>query len=86
MERLEKEGTIEALQLSEWAAPIVPAMKCDGSIRLCGDYKLTVIRVAHLEYYPLPRIDDLLGSLGKGRIFLKLDLANAYLQLALGRI
>ncbi|KAL5474573.1 hypothetical protein EMCRGX_G026540 [Ephydatia muelleri] len=43
LERLEKEGTIDALQSSEWAAPIVPAMKRDGSIRLCGDYKLTAI-------------------------------------------
>ena len=42
LERLEKEGTIDALQSSEWAAPIVPAMKHDGSIWLCGDYKLTV--------------------------------------------
>ena len=29
-----------------------------------GDYKLTVNRVANLECYPLPRIDDLLASLG----------------------
>ena len=28
-------------------------------------------------------IDDLLASLGKRKIFLKLDLVNAYLQLAL---
>eukprot|EP00731_Ephydatia_muelleri_P000767 Em0001g767a len=83
LERLEKLGVIEAIQFSEWAAPVVPVVKCDGSIRLCGDYKLTVNRVANLECYPLPRIDDLLASLGKGKIFSKLDLANAYLQLAL---
>eukprot|EP00731_Ephydatia_muelleri_P000822 Em0001g822a len=64
LERLEKLGVIEAIQYSEWAAP-VPVVKCDGSIRLCGDYKLTVNRVANLECYPLPRIDDLLASLGK---------------------
>eukprot|EP00731_Ephydatia_muelleri_P015649 Em0009g73a len=83
LERLEKLGVIEAIQFSEWAAPVVPVVKCDGSIRLCGDYKLTVNRVANLECYPLPRIDDVLASLGKGKIFSKLDLANAYLQLAL---
>ncbi|KAL5481508.1 hypothetical protein EMCRGX_G021682 [Ephydatia muelleri] len=83
LERLEKLGVIEAIQFSEWAAPVVPVVKCDGSIRLCGDYKLTVNRVANLECYPLPRIDDLLASLGKGKIVSKLDLANAYLQLAL---
>ena len=58
-------------------------MKSNGSIRICGDFKLTVNRVANLECYPLPRIDDLLASLGKGRIFSKLALSNAYLQLAL---
>ncbi|KAL5510827.1 hypothetical protein EMCRGX_G006433 [Ephydatia muelleri] len=83
LERLEKLDVIEAIQFSEWAAPVVPVVKCDGSIRLFGDYKLTVNRVANLECYPLPRIDDLLASLGKGKIFSKLDLANAYLQLAL---
>ena len=83
LERHEKLGVIEAIQFSEWAAPVVPVVKCDGSIRLCGDYKLTVNRVANLECYPLPRIDDLLASLGKGKIFSKLDLANAYRQLAL---
>ena len=83
LERLEKLGVIEAIQFSEWAAPVVPVVKGDGSIRLCGDYKLTVNRVANLECYPLPRIDDLLASLGKGKMFSKLDLANAYLQLAL---
>ena len=50
LERLEKEGTIEAVQLSEWAALIVPDMKLDGSIRLCGKYKLTVNRVAHFPF------------------------------------
>ena len=34
LERLEKLGVIEAIQFSEWAAPVVPVVKCDGSKRL----------------------------------------------------
>ena len=46
-------------------------------------YKLTVNRVASLEKYQLPRIEDMISSLGKGKVFTKLDLANAYFQVEL---
>ena len=42
LERLEKEGIIEKVELSEWATPIVPVQKGDGQIHICGDYKVTV--------------------------------------------
>ena len=83
LERLEKAGVIEPVQFSDWAAPIVPIVKRDGSVRICGDYKLTVNRVANVDSYPLPRIEDLLSSIGNSKVFSKLDLANAYQQLEL---
>ena len=83
LERLQKDGIIEAVKFSDWAAPIVPVLKSDGSMRLCGDYKVTVNRVANTESYPLPRIDDLLASLTGGNVFSKLNLSHAYLQLPL---
>ena len=56
-------------------------LKSDGSMRLCGDYKVTVNRVADTESYPLlPRIDGLLASLTGGKVFSKLDMSHAYLQ------
>ena len=81
--RLERAGIIQPVQFSEWGAPIVPVLKKDGSIRVCGDYKLTVNRVSSVEAYPLPRVDDLLASTTNAKIFTKLDLSNAYLQLEL---
>ena len=62
---------------------MVPVVKRDGSVRLCGDYKITVNKIAKFDSYPLPRIDDLFVSLSGGSAFTKLDLAHAYLQVPL---
>jgi len=37
LERLQEEGVIEPVQFLEWAAPIVPIVKEDGQVRICGD-------------------------------------------------
>ena len=74
---------LEPVPFSDWAAPVVPIVKQDGRIRIFGDFKLTINQVAHVEAYPLPRIEDLLASLGKGKLFSELELADAYLQVAL---
>ena len=49
LERLEKEGIISPVDFSEWAAPIVPVVKTNGTARICGDYKCTVNQVSKLE-------------------------------------
>ena len=38
LDRLQALGVIIKVNVSEWAAPIVPVVKNDESIRLCGDY------------------------------------------------
>ena len=57
IDRLAKSGIIEPVEFSDWAAPIVPVVKTDGSIRICGDYKVTVNQTAKLDKYPLLWID-----------------------------
>nr|VZI22677.1 unnamed protein product [Spirometra erinaceieuropaei] len=42
LDRLQKADIIGPVQYSEWAAPIVPVLKTDGSVRICSDYKLTI--------------------------------------------
>ena len=83
LDRLERLGIIEPVPYSDWAAPIVPVVKQDGTIRICGDYKVTVNKAAKVDSYPLPRVEDLLASIGHGKSFTKLDLAHAYLQIPL---
>ena len=83
LERLEKQGIIEPVQFSDWAAPIVPVEKRDGNIRICGDYKLTINRAAQTEVYPIPLIQEIFASLAGGKTFSKLDLSHAYQQVRL---
>ena len=81
LKRLEKQGTISPVTHSDWATPIVPVPKKDGKFRICGDYKVTVNQVLAVEEYPLPTPEDLFSTLSGGKIFSKLDLSQAYLQL-----
>ncbi|XP_042613167.1 uncharacterized protein K02A2.6-like [Cyprinus carpio] len=83
IERLLRENIIEPVKHSEWAAPVVPVLKPDNTVRLCGDYKLTVNRVSKLEQYPIPRLDDLFATLSGGQKFTNLDMSHAYHQIAL---
>ena len=83
LDRLQQEGVIKPVQFSDWAAPIVPVTKSDGTIRICGDYSVTVNAVSKLDSYPLPKVDDLFTAMSGGKLFTKLDLSHAYLQLLL---
>ena len=71
------------MKFSEWAAPVVPVPKADGSVRLCGDYKVTINPELHVDQYPLPTPEDLFATLAGGMVFSKLDLSHAYQQINL---
>ena len=56
----------------------MPVMKGDGkSVRICGDFRLTVNEASKLDRYPIPKIEDLLTKLAGGKQFTKLDLRHA---------
>ena len=77
-------GVMSPVETSEWAAPIVPVLKRDGeTVRVCGDYKMTVNKVSSLDNYPIPKEQDLFACLAGGEHFTKLDMSNAYQQMEL---
>ena len=80
LDKLEASGVISKIDRSDWAAPLVVVPKADGSLRICGDYKVTVNQVVKAEPYPLPTAEDLFSTLADGSLFTKLDLSQAYLQ------
>ena len=48
-----------------------------------GYNKLKINKVIQLDRYPLPLVDDIFTKLTDGKLFTKLDLSQAYHQLAL---
>ena len=54
-----------------------------ASIRVCGDYSVTVNSQLEDHRQPIPLSEDLMRKLGRGYCFSKIDLANAYNQICL---
>ena len=69
---------ISPVRFSDWAAPIIPVAKDDGTIQ-----EVTANLVAKQDSYPLPHVEDLFAKVSGGRIFFKLDLLHAYVQINL---
>ena len=81
LDQLEQDGIIEKVQYADWAAPIVPVLKADGkSLRICGDFKVTVNRASKIDRYPIPKSKS---TFAHGRMFTKLDMSRAYQQIQL---
>ncbi|KAL1269150.1 hypothetical protein QQF64_031439 [Cirrhinus molitorella] len=78
-----KNGIISQIGRSDWAPPIVVVPKKDKTVRLCGDYKVTVNKCILPIEYPLPNVEDLLVTLAGSKFFSKNDLSFAYQQLEL---
>uniref|UniRef100_A0A8C9TFI9 ribonuclease H n=1 Tax=Scleropages formosus TaxID=113540 RepID=A0A8C9TFI9_SCLFO len=81
LDRLEAEGILSKVDWSPWATPVVPVAKKDGTVRLCGDFKVSISSELQAEQYSLSRIEDIFASLSGGQFFSKIDLAEAYLQM-----
>lgn len=83
LDRLEKAGIVSKIDRSDWAAPSVVVPKSDRSLRICGNYKVTINQNLEEETYLLPNTEDLFTKLAGGTLFSKLDLAHAYQQFKL---
>ncbi|KAF4525226.1 hypothetical protein B566_EDAN014001, partial [Ephemera danica] len=82
LQQLVRDGAIAPIKSSPWATPTVNVEKADGSIRVCGDYSSTVNPCCNRDVDPMPSVNEILTNLSGGKVFAKLDLALAYLQIA----
>ena len=82
-ETLIQVGIIEPIPFSDCATPILPVLKSDkAAVRICGNLKV-INQASKLETYPIPKIEDLFGSLAGGQTVNKIDISQAYQQIQL---
>ena len=81
IDSLLKLDVLSPVDHSDLATPIVVIPKKDNSVRICGDFKVTLNPNLQIDQYPLPKIDDIFANLSGGKRFTKLDLRTAYMQM-----
>ena len=85
LKKMEDEGIIEPVEVSNWATPIACVRKTDGSVRVCGDYKGTVNPAIQTEQFPIPTLEEIRGNMSTWEKFAKIDLRSAYQQMVLDK-
>ncbi|XP_050529608.1 uncharacterized protein LOC126899076 [Daktulosphaira vitifoliae] len=83
IDRLVKNKILVPLNYSEWATPIVPILKFDGTVRICGDFKITINPVLKGTEYPLRKIEHLYANISGSKYFSKIDLKDGYQQMVI---
>ena len=62
-------AAIERVKYSNLATPIVPVPKPDGTVRVCGNFKVTVNPMLHADQHPIPKAEDLFATLAGRKKF-----------------
>ena len=67
---------------SSWSQSLVIVTKKDGSPRFCVDFR-KLNSITKIQIFPMPRVDEVLDTLGDACYFTTLDLASGYWQIPL---
>ena len=83
LKKLIAEGIITPEENPIMSAPIVPVLKKNEQVRICGDYRLTINSIIDVDQYHINTIDEINEAISGGKFYSRLDLKSAYLQLKL---
>ena len=69
---------------SPWASPMVTMRKPDGMARLCVDFK-SINAITQPDPFHMPKVEEVLESVGKARYISKIDLSKGYYQVPMSQ-
>ena len=65
---------------SPYSSPLVVIPKKSGGVPITVNYK-KINKISSLSQLPIPRVEQVLDSLGKGRVFSLFDLVSSFHQI-----
>ena len=71
-----RDGILERVNYSRWGTPIVVVRKANGSVIICGDYRITVNPCIHQVACFIPEPEDLFAKVEGATMFSKIDLMH----------
>ena len=78
LEHMEREGIIRSVsEMTEWCAPMVPAIKKSGDVKICVDLKHLNESIVRPKFV-IPTKEDILSKLSDGTVFSNLDAASGF--------
>ena len=83
LQELVQSGILTPISTSAWGTPIVTPLKPNGLPRICGDFKVTVNPFLKQAANTTLPVEDMFAGLLHHKVFSKLDLTNAFLQIPL---
>ncbi|XP_032687538.1 uncharacterized protein LOC116851827 [Odontomachus brunneus] len=78
---LQLKKILEKVDSSDWATPVVPVLKKNNRIQICGDFSITINPNLEIDDHPLPSVEELFAIVAGDKEFTKIDIKEAYLQL-----
>ncbi|BHF78926.1 hypothetical protein SprV_0602204300 [Sparganum proliferum] len=81
LERLLAKDIIYPTNYSAWAVPVLAVKKLNGQKRLCADYSTGLNDALEDYHYPLPTLEQIFATLNGGKVFVRIDLSEIYLQI-----
>ena len=81
LDRLVKKGINEPVKYGDGATPIVAVLKEDGTVRICGDSKVTTREVSKIDTYSIPKI---IGRTFTKKCISKVHIVNFFLMKSQG--
>ncbi|KFD49780.1 hypothetical protein M513_09375 [Trichuris suis] len=81
LDNLVNQGILKPVRHSKWATPIVPVLKRNGELRVCGDYRATVNASTKKDTYPSPTVTELMAASESTMKLLTLNTPKGLMQM-----
>ncbi|KAL0294019.1 UNVERIFIED_CONTAM: Transposon Ty3-G Gag-Pol polyprotein [Sesamum radiatum] len=82
VDKLIEAGHIEKIQFPGWLSNVVLVSKTGGNWRMCIDFR-DLNKVCPKDFYPLPRIDQLMDFISECELLSMMDASQGYHQIML---